>query len=176
MRPEEQQDGQALQEEAQRHGVLAAHAIGEDGDGEAREGADAKHGAHYQGAGGQGQPLGPDDIGQVHDDNGVSGAPPVVDTDEVPEGSSASGLPQKDFGPQPGAGATLHFLDGRPRCGPEGAEPHLGRFVVEAAGEQQQEQPAHNAGPPERPAPAQLGEQHDHQWRKQQVRQALGGL
>ena len=34
----------------------------------------------------------------------------------------------------------------------------------------------HNAGPPEGPTPAQLGEQDDHERRKQHVGQALGGL
>ena len=47
MGPEEQRNGQPLQAEAQAHGNPASHPVGQDRDGEAREGADAGHRTHY---------------------------------------------------------------------------------------------------------------------------------
>src|SRR2546426_4065833 len=125
MGPEEQYDGQRLQEEAQGHRELPPCAISEDRDGKACEGADAIHGAHHQGPGGEGQSLGSDNICQIDDENGVAGAPPVVDADEVPEGERAPGLLEKDGGTYPSAGTTLHGLDWGLWIGPQGPQPDL---------------------------------------------------
>ena len=48
----------------------------------------------------------------------MAGTPPVVDTDQVPEGECAAGLLEEDGGPDAGARTTLHGLDRRLWIGP----------------------------------------------------------
>src|SRR5262245_10557387 len=82
MRPEEYEDGEALEEETQGHGRFAPRPVGENRDREAREGTDPIHGAEHQGSSGEREPLTPDDIRQIDDNNRMAGTPPVVDANE----------------------------------------------------------------------------------------------
>src|SRR5947208_15615045 len=86
VRPEEQEDGETLEKETQGHGPFAPRPVGENRDRKAREETDPIHGAEHQGAGGEREPLAPDNIRQIDDNNGVPRTPPVVDANEVPEG------------------------------------------------------------------------------------------
>ena len=62
MRPEEHEDGEALEEETQGHGPFAPRPIGENRDRKAREGTHPIHGAEHQGSRGEREPVTPDHI------------------------------------------------------------------------------------------------------------------
>src|SRR5262245_60216791 len=86
------------------------------------------HGAEHQSAGGEREPLAPDDIRQIDDNNGVPRTPPVVDTNEVPEGRRPLGVLEKHFRAHARAGAPMDRWERRARGHAEGLEPPFRRL------------------------------------------------
>src|SRR4030095_792253 len=112
MRPEEHEDGEPLEEETQGHGRFAPRPVGENGDRKARERTHPIHGAEHQGAGSEREPLAPDHIRQINDDNRMAGTSPVLDTNEVPEGRGPRGVLEKHFRAYACAGAPMDRREG----------------------------------------------------------------
>src|SRR5438445_1461005 len=176
MRPEEHEDGEPLEKETQGHSRFAPRPVGENRDREAREGTHPIHGAEHQSASGEREPLAPNNIREIDDNNGVAGAPPVVDANEVPEGRRPRGVLEKHFRAYARVGAAMDSLDRRAWGHAEGIEPLFRRLIREKADEHQEEDASDDARSPEGPAPTPIGQQDDHQGGKEDIRKALGGL
>ena len=123
------------------------------------------------------KPCAPHNIGQVHDEDGMAGTPPVVDTNEVPEGEGAPGLLEEVGRPHPRAKAVLQRVGGaHADWRPGGASPSSAGSLRKKGMSPNRSSPPTIPGAPERPAPAHLGQEHHHQGRKQHVGEALRRL
>ena len=84
-----------------------------------------------------------------HVENVVPHAPPVMDADEIPEGSGALCLLEEDAGPYLCSLISLGALDWLVSDGAKGSQTYLGRAVVEEPDQEEQYHPAGNARNPE---------------------------
>src|SRR5207249_3569920 len=147
-RPEEHEDGEALEEETEGHGRFAPRPVGENRDRKAREGTHPIHGAEDQRAGGEREPLAPDNIREIDDNNGMAGTPPVVDANEVPESRRALGVLEKHFRAHARAGATMDWWERRAGGHAQGMEPLFRGLIGEKADEHEKQHTADDPRPP----------------------------
>ena len=178
---EKDDDGGALHEEAYGHGPFATHAVGDYRHAEPGNSADRRK-SHEESSG---RTLGNSfflgyGYQEGHDD-GVAGASPEVDSDEVPEGPGTLGLVHKHLGPYFGDLRLLHFLNGLILRGAHGPQADLRRLVVKWPYQQEHDHAPGNAGDPEcRSQPALTSTEsmdyEQNQGNEHQGPHSLGGL
>ena len=155
---ENDQKGENLQGHAYDPDRPATQAFRYDGHGPAGKDSDGLLGCEDTGGESQGQATVNGNGHDQHVDDVVSHASPVVDADEVPEGSGTLGLLDEHLGSYLCGLVSLPGLDRLFWKSAEGPQAYLGGSVIEEPGQQKHYRPACYAGKPEYPLHSKLVE------------------